>query len=146
MVITGQQQHTAMGRDTGRVAMLEDVTGAVHARSFAVPHGEHAVVFGTGEQVGLLTAPHRRRCQFLIEARLEVDGVLLEEIARFPEALVQHAKRRAAVAGDKATGIQVLSLVALMLQHRQAGQRLGAGEVQMSGCEPVLVIQADLGQ
>jgi threonine dehydrogenase-like Zn-dependent dehydrogenase len=73
VVVTGQQQHTAMGRDASRVAMLEDVTGTVHARSLAVPHGEHAVVFGTGKQVGLLTAPHRRRRQFLVEARLEVD-------------------------------------------------------------------------
>src|SRR3546814_15399503 len=33
-----------------------------------------------------------------------------------------------------------------MLQHRQAGQRLGAGEVKMTGCKPVLVVQTDLGQ
>ena len=146
VVVTSQQQHAAMGRNARGIAVLEDVAGAVDARALAVPHGEYAVVLGAGKQIGLLAAPDRRRRQFLVEARLEMDGVLLEEIARVPEALVQHAKRRAAVAGDKATGIQVLSLVALMLQHGQAGQRLGAGEVQMSGCEPVLVIQADLGQ
>ena len=146
VVVTGQQQHAAMGRNARGIAVLEDVTGAVDARALAVPHGKHAVVFGAGKQVGLLAAPDCRRRQFLVEAGLKMDGVLLEEIARVPEALVQHAQWRAAVAGDEATGIQVLSLVALMLQHGQAGQRLGAGEVQMSGCEPVLVIQADLGQ
>jgi len=72
--------------------------------------------------------------------------VLLEIVAGVPQTLVQPAEWRAAVAGDEAAGVQATGLVALMLQHRQAGQRLGAGEVQMTGCESVLVIQTDLGQ
>ncbi len=146
MVVAGQQQHAAVGRDAGGVAMFEDITGAIDARPLAVPHGEDAVVAGAGKQVGLLAAPHGGGGQFLVQARLEMDGVLLEVVAGFPEALVQPAQRRAAVAGNEAAGIQASGLVALVLQHRQAGQRLGAGEVQMTGCKAVLVVQTDLGQ
>ncbi|MCY1399343.1 hypothetical protein D9M71_143950 [compost metagenome] len=39
-----------------------------------------------------------------------------------------------------------MGLVALLLQHRQAGECLGAGEVEVTGFEAVFVIQADLGQ
>ncbi len=146
VVVTRQQQHTALGRHTCRIRMLEHVAGTVDARPLAVPHGEHAVVPGAGEQVGLLAAPHRGGGQLFVDARLEVDGVLLEVVAGFPEALVQPAQWRAAIAGDEATGVQTTGLITLMLQHRQAGQRLGAGEVQMTGSKPVLVVQTDLGQ
>ncbi|MNF52339.1 hypothetical protein D3C85_435970 [compost metagenome] len=75
-----------------------------------------------------------------------MDGVFLEEALGFPQALVQVAQRRAAVAGDKAGGIQAVGRIALLLQHRQAGQRLGAGEVEVTSGKAILVIQADLGQ
>ncbi len=59
VVVTRQQQHAAVGCNTCRIAVLEHVAGAVDPRALAVPHGEHAVVLGAGEQVGLLAAPHR---------------------------------------------------------------------------------------
>src|SRR5690606_18113260 len=95
---------------------------------------------------GLLTAPRGGGGQFLSQAWLEMDGVLLEVITGVPETLVQPAQGRAAVAGNEAAGVQPARLIALMLQHRQAGQRLGAGEVQVTGSEPVFVVQTDLGQ
>ena len=146
VVVTRQQQHAALGRHTRRIRMLEHVAGTVDARPLAVPHGEHAVVPGTGEQVGLLAAPHRGGGQLFVDARLEVDGVLLEVVAGFPEALVQPAQGRAAIAGNEAAGVQATCLVALMLEHRQTGQGLGTGEVQVPGGKAVLVVQTDLGQ
>ncbi|MCY1402507.1 hypothetical protein D9M71_176510 [compost metagenome] len=135
-----------MGRYAGRVAMLEDIAAAVHTRAFAVPHGEHAVVTRAGEQAGLLAAPDGGSGQFFVDPWLEVDVVFLEEGLGFPEALVEVAERRAAVAGDEAGGVQAVRLVPLLLQHRQAGEGLGAGEIEVTGCETVFVIQADLGQ
>ncbi|MDT4815803.1 hypothetical protein FQZ97_488400 [compost metagenome] len=146
VVVAGQQQDATVGRYAGRVAMLEDIAAAVHTRAFAVPHGEHAVVTRAGEQAGLLAAPDGGSGQFFVDPWLEVDVVFLEEGLGFPEALVEVAERRAAVAGDEAGGVQAVRLVPLLLQHRQAGEGLGAGEIEVTGCETVFVIQADLGQ
>jgi hypothetical protein len=146
MVVAGQHQHTAMLGNAGRVAMLEYVTTAVDPGPLAVPHGEHAVVARAREQVGLLAAPYRRRAQLFVDAGLEVDVVFLQVIARIPQALVQTAQRRAAIAGDEAGGIESEGGVTLLLQHGQAGQRLGAGQVEVTSSEAVFVIQADFGQ
>ncbi|MDT4847708.1 hypothetical protein FQZ97_817750 [compost metagenome] len=146
VVVAGQQQHAAMLGNTGRVAVLEHVAAAVHTRTLAVPHGKHAVVARAGKQAGLLAAPHRSGGQLFVDPGLKVDGVFLEEALGFPQALVEVAERRAAVAGDKAGGIQAVGRIALLLQHRQAGECLGAGEVEVTSGKAILVIQADLGQ
>ena len=146
MVVAGQQQHAAVLGDAGRVAVLEHVAAAVDTRALAVPHGKHAVIARAGEQVGLLAAPHRGGGQLFVDPGPEVDVVVLKEGLGLPQTLVQVAQGRAAVAGNETGGIQALGAVALLLQHRQSGQRLGAGEVQMTGGKTVLVIQADLGQ
>jgi hypothetical protein len=57
VVIAGEHEHAAVLGRTGGVRVLEHVAAAVHARAFAVPHGEHAVVLGAVEQVDLLRAP-----------------------------------------------------------------------------------------
>ncbi|MNZ37735.1 hypothetical protein D3C78_551920 [compost metagenome] len=57
VVIAGDSQHTAELRGAGGVGVAEHVAAAVHAGAFAVPHAEHAVVLGAGEQVDLLGAP-----------------------------------------------------------------------------------------
>ncbi|MCY1399344.1 hypothetical protein D9M71_143960 [compost metagenome] len=98
VVVTGQQQDAAVGRYAGGVAVFEDVAAAIHTRALAVPHGEHAVVAGTGEQAGLLAAPTGGGGQFFVDAGLEVDVVFLEEGLGFPQALVEVAEGRAAVA------------------------------------------------
>src|SRR5690606_41272326 len=94
---------------------------------------------------GLLTAPRGGGGQFLSQAWLEMDGVLLEVITGVPETLVQPAQGRAAVAGNEAAGVQPARLIALMLQHRQAGQRLGAGGGPVTGSEPACAGQAGHG-
>lgn len=146
MVITSQHQHAAMFGNTGRVAVLEHVAAAVDAWPLAVPHGEHTVIARTGEQVGLLAAPHGGGAQLFVDAGLEVDVVFLEVLARVPQALVQAAQRRAAIAGDEAGGIESEGGVTLLLQHGQAGERLSAGQIEVTCGEAVFVIQADFGQ
>ncbi|CAH0267891.1 hypothetical protein SRABI70_03400 [Pseudomonas sp. Bi70] len=126
--------------------MLEHVAAAVDTRPLAVPHGEYAVVARTGKQISLLAAPYRRGPELLVDPRLEVNGVLLQKLSSLPQALVQPAQGRTTVAGDEAGGIQSGGCIALLLQHGQTRQRLGAGEVQMARRETVFVVQTDFGQ
>ncbi len=68
MVIGGQRQHAAVARGTRSIGMLEHVAAAVHARALAVPHAEHALHVGAGEQVGLLRTPHHGGAEVLVQA------------------------------------------------------------------------------
>ena len=123
--------------------MLEYVAAAVHARAFAVPDGEHAVVLGVVEQVELLRAPDRGRREVFVYAGLEFDVVGIEVLLRPEHALVDAAQRRAAIAGDETRGVQARGEVALALQHGQAHDGLGAGQENASGSQGVLVVQRD---
>jgi hypothetical protein len=87
----------------------------------------------------LLRAPDRGRGEVLVDAGLEVDVMLVEERPASPQLLVEPAERRAAVAGDVAGGVQPGGEIALALHHRQAHQRLGAGEEHPPVIERVLV-------
>jgi hypothetical protein len=97
--------------------VLEDVTAAIDARAFAVPHAEDAVVFRLGEEGHLLAAPDRGRREVLVDAGLEADMALLQVLFRPGERLVQAAEGRPAVAGNESSGIEPGHLVACALQH-----------------------------
>ena len=58
-----------------------------------------------------------------------------------PQAEVEIAERAAAVAGHEAGGIEPGGQIALALQHRQADQGLGAGQIDAAGTAGVLVVQ-----
>ena len=47
-------EHPAMRGRAGRVGVLEDVHGAIQARSFAIPHRKYALLGGAGKQIHLL--------------------------------------------------------------------------------------------
>ena len=143
MVVAGQAQHAAVFRRTGRVAVAEDVAAAVDARALAVPDADHAIVLGAGRQVQLLRAPDRGRRQVLVYAGLELDVVLLEMLSRCEELLVVAAKGGAAVAGNEAGGIQPHRPVAPDLRHRQADQRLDAGQKDVAGALGVFLVETD---
>jgi hypothetical protein len=110
------------------VGMLEHVAAAVDAGPLAVPHGKDAVEFRLREQVQLLRAPDRGGGDVLVEPGLEADVVRLEEGPGAVQRRVQAAQRRTAVAGNVAGGMQAGGAVDGVLQHRQAGQGLHAGE------------------
>ena len=126
--------------------MAQHVAGAVDARPLAVPDGEHAVVLVVAEQAGLLRAPDGGGRQVLVDAGLEVDLVVLQELPRPRQRLVEAAERRAAIAGDEAGGVQPGRLVALPLHHRQPHQRLGAGQIDAAGFKGVFVVERDGGK
>ena len=146
MVVAGQRQHAAMRRGAGRVAVLQRVAAAVDPRPLAVPDREDAVIFGAGKQPDLLAAPDRGRGQLLVDRRLELDVVALDKAARAPQRLVERAERRAAIAGNKAAGVEPGRGIALPLHQRQAHQRLRAGQIDPAPFERVLVVERDRRQ
>ena len=89
----------------------------------------------------LLGAPQRGGGEVLVDAGLEFDVVLLDEALGLPQRLVEAAQRRAAIAGDVAGGVEPGGEVALALHHRQAHQRLRAGQVDPPAFEYVFVVQ-----
>src|SRR5687768_4878950 len=113
--------------------MLERIAGAVDARTFAVPHGEHAVVLGAREETDLLAAGARGGRELLVQTWLEMDVMTLEKLAGTPERLVVTAERGAAIARDKACGVQPRREVAPPLHHGQTDQRLSACQVNAAG-------------
>ncbi len=143
MVVAGKTEHAAvLGRARG-IAVAEHVAAAVDAGALAVPDADHAIIFGAGREVELLRAPDRGRREVLVHAGLELDVVLLEMFSRGEQLLVVAAERRAAVAGDEARGVQPRGAVAADLRHRQADQRLDAGQEDVAGALGVFLIETD---
>ena len=89
----------------------------------------------------LLGAPQGGGREVFVDAGLELDVVLLDEALGLPQRLVEAAQRRAAIARDVAAGVEAGREVALALHHRQAHQRLRAGEVNPSAFQQVFVVQ-----
>ena len=71
MIIAHQRENAAVFGRSGQIRMAEHVTGSINARPFAVPDGEHPVIFALAQQFRLLRAPAGRRGQFFIQSRLE---------------------------------------------------------------------------
>ena len=145
VVITGHHQHAAMRRAAVGVAVLERVSSAVHARALAVPHGKHA--FNRAFRVGFhaLRAQHLGRSQFFVDGGDEADAGFGEALAGLPDRLVQHAQRRAAVATDKALGVQALRRIAPGLHQHQPHQGLGTGQEHRALLGPQVVGQRVVG-
>ncbi len=146
VVIAGQHQHAAVARRPGRVRVLEHIPGAVHTRPLAVPHAEHAVELRIRVHIDLLRTPDRRRGEVLVQAGLEHDIVRGEMLLGFPQRLVQRSERRPAVAGNEAGRIQAGGVVALLLQHRQAYQRLRAADIDAATVQRVLVVEGNVSE
>ncbi len=145
VVIGGQRQHAAVLRGAGGVAVLEHVAAAIHARALAVPHGVDAIDLGTGEQVGLLRAPDHGGAEVFVEAGLEFHAGFGEIFLRPPQFEVEAAKRRAAIAGDEAAGVQAGGLIAQPLHQRQPHQRLHTAEVDAALGAGELVVERVVG-
>ena len=143
MVVAGETQHAAVFRRARRIAVAENVTGAINAGTLAVPDADDAIVLRAGRQVELLRAPDCGRREILVHAGLELDAVLREMLFRGGELLVVAAERRAAITGDEACGIQAVGAIAPDLRHRETDQRLDAGHEDMAGFGGVFLVEAD---
>ena len=141
MIVADHHQHSAVAGASRHVAVADCVHAPVEARTLAVPHGEDAVVPAVAERRRLLGAPDRGRGQVLVDGRLEMDIGTGEKAVGGPQLLVDVVHRGAAVAGDVAGGVEARRAVADMLHHREAHQRLAAGDVNPSFPALVLVVQ-----
>ena len=144
VIVPRHRQHAAVGRGAEGIGVLEHIHAAIDTRPFAVPQAENAVVARLAEQMGLLTAPHRRGRKFFVNPRLEMHVVFFEPGSGPPERLIDAAQRRTPIAGDKRGGVEAALPIALMLKHGQAHQRFDARHVSAGGVQRVLVVQGDV--
>ena len=141
VVVADHHEHPAVAGASRHVSVADRVHAPVEARTLAVPHGEDAIVPAIPERRRLLGAPDRGRGQILVDGRLEVDARAREKAVCGPELLVDVVHRGAAVAGDVAGGVETRRAVADALRHREAHDRLAAGNVNPSFPALVLVVQ-----
>src|SRR5260370_21344997 len=146
VVVAGKEKHPTMRRQTSGIAVLQGVVSAVGTGSLAVQQGENAVISGPRKQTDLLTAPNRRRAELFIDCRLKAYVVALEKPPGAPQALVEPTQRRTTIAGDETGRVETGRGVALALHHRQTHQSLGAGRIDRSPLQRVLVVERDRRQ
>ena len=79
VVVARQEQHAAIFRRPGEVAVTENISGAVNARTFGVPQTEHTVVIRAGEHTDLLAAPDCCGGEIFVNARLKFNVVFFDE-------------------------------------------------------------------
>src|SRR5208283_264773 len=115
VVVAGERDRAALGRNAGEVGVAQRVARAIDAWPLAVPNSEHTIDGRAGKVGQLLGAPDRGRGQILIETRAEDDVVLLEQRRRAPKLDVVATQRRAAIAGDVAAGVEARRRVAQAL-------------------------------
>ena len=82
VVVAHHRDDAAVRRCSGEIGVAEHVAAAVDARALAVPEAEHAVELAFAAHLRLLRAPDRGRRELLVEARLEVDVVGLEQFGK----------------------------------------------------------------
>ena len=111
MVVADDRQHTAMIGGAGSVGMFEHVTCAVDTRGLAVPDAEQAIIFCAGEQAELLAAPDGSCAKVFVQAFPELDIVRVEPFLRGTQLLVVAAQRRAAIPGNEAGRVQILTQI-----------------------------------
>ena len=146
VVVARHHQHAAVRRRAVRVAVLQRIARAVHARTLAVPHREHAFDGALGVCFHPLRAEHGGAAEFFIDRRQEADIARGEQFLRFPQLLVDHAERRAAIAADEAGGVHAARLVERALHQREAHQRLRAGQKDPAARRGEIVGQLVVGE
>ena len=141
VVVAGHRQHPALGPGAGEVGVLERIAGAVDPGRLAVPHAEHAVVLGAGEQIGLLAAPDGGGREVFVQALLEDDVLGLQVLGRPVRLLVEAAQGRAAIARHEPRGAQSGAAVQSPLIQQDPDQRLNAGDENATILEQIFVVQ-----
>ncbi len=128
VVVARDRQDAAMLRGADEIAAVQRIARAIDARTLAVPHAEHAIDALAREGVELLrTIKHGRR-QILIDAGLEADVAVGQQLLPAPGFAVQATQRRAAIAGDETAGVEAHGAVEPRLLEQHTDQRLDAGQ------------------
>ena len=146
VVVTGNHEHTALRRRAVDVAVLERIARAIDAGAFAVPHRGHAIDRALRVQRHALRAQARRGRQVFVDGRQELHAGGVEQLLRLPQLLIDHAQRRAAIAGNEGGRLQAGGFVGAALHQQQAHQRLRAGEKDGAGGGGEVVLQTVVAQ
>ena len=141
MIVARYCQHAAVFGGAEGIGMPYDVHAPIDTRAFAIPHTEHTVVPGAGEEIGLLATPHRGGSEVFVYPGLEIHVVLVQPGPGLPHGLVHAPDGRPAIAGDKCRGIESPLLIALVLQHRKPDQRFDARHISPGSIQGVFVIE-----
>ena len=143
MIVAREGENAAVARRAEHRRVLEGVARPVHARPFAVPDAENAVIAGAGEQPDLLAAPYGCRRQFLVDARLEDNVMIGETLALVPKLFVIRSKWRTAIARNKSCRVQAILGVNFTAQQRKPDKSLNAGNKDLAALDEILVVEAD---
>ena len=143
VVVAHQREHPAVPRGAGVVGVTEHVASTVHARAFAVPDAEYAVILALAPELGLLRAPQGGSRQVLVEARLELDAVGLQDAVSAQHRRFQRGDGRAAVAGHVTRRVEPRPHVAGALGQHQANDGLGAGQELAGLVKRIFVVETD---
>ncbi len=144
VIVAHRHQHAAVLRRPGHVGVAEDIAGAVHTRSLAVPEPEDAIMFALAAQLRLLRAPKRGRRQILVQSGLERHVRRGQQLARPRHLQVHRPQRRATIAGDKTGRVQTSGHVDSLLHQHQPHQRLRAVKQNRAFLQVEPVVQRNL--
>ncbi len=129
-----------------QIGMTENIAGAVHPRSLAIPDTEYAIVFRLAMQSDLLGTPQRSGSNILVDTGLKDDIVVLQVLASRPQLLVVRTKRTASIAGDIAGRVESGQSITHVLHDWQPHQCLGAGDKNAAFGNRVLVVERNVTQ
>jgi hypothetical protein len=121
--------------------MFQGVAGTIHARAFAIPEAEYALYLTVFIRFYLLGTQHDRRGKILVDGRDKVDPVLVQQVFRLPECLVDRTEGGTTVATDQAGGIQALLAIQGRLHQRNSDQGLCASQEHPTGFPQVAVFE-----
>ena len=121
MIVAREDHDAAQWRGACEIGVFEGIARAVDTRPLAVPETEYTVVARAVEQADLLGSPQRGRREFLVDAGLEGDPVVLEQRGLLPELEIETAQRRTAVSGNEACCVAARSI-----RRRSSGRRTSA--------------------
>src|ERR1700722_6431574 len=127
----------------GEIGVAERVAGAVDARTFSVPHAEHAIELAFAAQFSRLRSGERGRGEVFIGPGMEQDVVGFETRPGPHELQIEGAERRAAIAGHIARRIETGTAIALLLHQAKAYQRLKAADENAALPKVVLVVETN---
>jgi len=124
MVVAGNHQNAAMRRGPIGVAVFQRVARSIDAGSLAVPQREHALHPSIRLGLHLLRAQHRGCGEIFVNRRQELDAVCLQPRLDTPKLEINACKRRAAIAGDEAGGVEPRRAIASCLIEQDADDGL----------------------
>ena len=151
MIVSGEDQHAAIGCGTRIAPVLQRVARTVHARTLAVPDAENTVISRIAEQADLLRTPNGGGAEILVDPRLEMDVMLFEQFGHLIERDVVSTERRPGVTRYEARSIEPCVDIALALHQRQADKRLRSRQehaprtLDVPVFEPILQIDTCFG-